>query len=142
MTESDPKGTSARSKFSSAAASARAIDKGHRLFEVNCRALLMPVRSSVARGRRPVSRAGDENRSGGCKPPSLEFVSVVAVNGSTEFVEADYETRSDCHRVACDGWPSITGIRSWCPASLGTPALNPLEAARAGAKSWQKSRLR
>jgi hypothetical protein len=71
------------------------------------------------RGRRPVSRAGDENRSGGCKPPSLEFVSVVAVNGSTEFVEADYETRSDCHRVACDGWPSITGIRSWCPASLG-----------------------
>jgi hypothetical protein len=23
------------------------------------------------------------------------------------------------HRVACDGWPSITGIRSWCPASLG-----------------------
>jgi hypothetical protein len=23
------------------------------------------------------------------------------VKGWTEFVEADYETRSDCHRVAC-----------------------------------------
>jgi len=39
--------------------------------------------------------------SGGCKSPALEFASVV-VKGWTEFVEADYETRSDCHRVACD----------------------------------------
>jgi len=43
------------------------------------------------------------NRSGGCKPPSLKFASVVVVKGWTEFVEAHYETRSDCHRVACDG---------------------------------------
>jgi hypothetical protein len=37
--------------------------------------------------RRLVLHAGDENRSGGCKPPSLEFASVVVVKGWTEFVE-------------------------------------------------------
>src|SRR5262249_7124863 len=70
------------------------------------RAALSPATSRISKGRSARHRAALIYLtcfSGGCKSLSLELGSVVVVKGWTEFIEADYETRSDCHRVACDG---------------------------------------